>query len=139
TLFRSSDRPAYSYWDDFWSLAGYTDAVGMARALNRSDVAPRAERREQFRSDLQASLRQSIVQHGIDYLPASADRGDFDPTSTTIALSVAGDQAELPQRELQQTFERYWQEFRRHREGTAQWTVYTPYELRQVGAFVRLG
>ena len=134
-----SDRPAYSYWDDFWSLAGYTDAVGMARALNRSDVAPRAERREKFHSDLQASLRQSIVQHGIGYIPASADRGDYDPTSTTIALSIAGDQSELPQEQLQHTFERYWQGFMQRRDGAAPWNEYTPYELRQVGAFVRLG
>jgi hypothetical protein len=134
-----SDRPAYSYWDDFWSLAGYTGAVELAQALDRNDAGRLAARREQFRSDLHASLRTSIAQHGIDYIPASADRGDFDPTATTIALSVAGEQAELPQPLLHQTFERYWQEFARRRDGKVEWTEFTPYELRSAGASVRLG
>jgi len=134
-----SDRPAYSYWDDFWSLAGYADARDMAQALGREDGAELGAQFEQFRADLHASLVASIEQHRIDYLPASADRGDFDPAATTIALSVAGAQAQLPQQQLHQTFERYWQEFVQRRDGALQWTEYTPYELRQVGAFVRLG
>jgi hypothetical protein len=84
-------------------------------------------------------LRAAIEQHGIDYIPASADRGDFDPSATTVALSVAGEQARLPQQELERTFERYWQEFEQRRDGNRQWNEYTPYELRSVGAFVRLG
>jgi hypothetical protein len=134
-----SDRPAYSYWDDFWSLAGYNSAAEIAGVLRRGDVGARSARRDQFRDDLHASLRTSIEQHGIDYIPASADRGDFDPSATTVALSVAGEQAGLPQPQLQQTFERYWQEFAQRREGNRQWTEYTPYEMRTIGAFVRLG
>lgn len=134
-----SDRPAYSYWDDFWSLAGYAGAVRIAKALGRDDAGQLSDRHGQFRSDLHASLLASIEKHGIDYIPASADRGDFDPTATTAALSVAGEQAELPQRQLLHTFERYWQEFEQRRDGNRQWNEYTPYELRAVGAFVRLG
>ena len=134
-----SDKPAYSYWDDFWTLAGYDAAHTIAGALGRGDDAHRfARQREEFSRDLHASLRASIARHRTDYLPASADRGDFDATSTTIALSVAGQQAKLPQRELRQTFERYWNEFLARRSGT-EWEVYTPYELRSVGTFVRLG
>jgi hypothetical protein len=134
-----SDKPAYSYWDDFWTLAGYDAAIAIARALGRGGDVPRISRqREEFSRDLHASLRASIARHRVDYLPASADRGDFDATSTTIALSVAGQQAKLPQRELRQTFERYWNEFVARRGGT-EWDVYTPYELRSVGTFVRLG
>jgi hypothetical protein len=134
-----SDKPAYSYWDDFWALAGYGGAVAIARALGHDAEAERlAAERKEFGSDLHASLRASIAAHGIDIIPGSADRGDFDATSTTIALSVAHRQAELPQRELHATFERYWREFVARREGT-KWDAYTPYELRNVGAFVRLG
>ena len=134
-----SDKPAYSYWDDFWTLAGYDAAHTIAGALGRGDDASRfARQREEFNRDLHASLRASIARHRTDYLPASADRGDFDATSTTIALSVAGQQAKLPQRELRHTFERYWNEFLARRSGT-EWEVYTPYELRSVGTFVRLG
>jgi len=135
-----SDRPAYSYWDDFWALAGYDDAVDIAKTLGREDDLRRlARQRDEFRRDLDASLRASIAQHGIDYIPGSADRGDYDPASTTIALSVAGQQAELPQPELRQPFERYWTEFLDRRNGGGEWVAYTPYELRIVGAFVRLG
>src|SRR4029077_20143438 len=44
-----SDRPAYSYWDDFWSLAGYAGAVEIARALGRAEAGPFAARHDQFR------------------------------------------------------------------------------------------
>jgi hypothetical protein len=135
-----SDRPAYSYWDDFWSLAGYESAVTIAKALGKKrEAAMFAGQRDEFRRDLDASLRASIAMHGIDYIPGSADRGDFDATSTTIALSVAGLQSSLPQRELDRTFERYWLAFLGRRDGSADWKDYTPYELRSVGAFVRLG
>lgn len=135
-----SDRPAYSYWDDFWTLAGYDGAVDIATALNRDDdIRQLTSQRDEFRSDLNASVRASIAQHGIDYIPGSADRGDFDPTATTIGLSVAGAHAALPQAQLQETFERYWREFVARRDGRLSWDDFTPYELRSVGTFVRLG
>ena len=135
-----ADRPAYSYWDDFWTLAGYDAAVTLAVTLGKQDEAATfAQQRDEFRRDLEASLRASIALHGIDYIPGSADRGDFDATSTTIALSIAGLQTELPQRQLNRTFDRYWSELLKRRDGPPNWTDYTPYELRSVGAFVRLG
>ncbi len=135
-----SDRPAYSYWDDFWALAGYESAVTIAETLGKKrEAAMFAGQRDEFRRDLDASLRASIAMHGIDYIPGSADRGDFDATSTTIALSVAGLQSSLPQRELDRTFERYWLAFLGRRDESTDWKDYTPYELRSVGAFVRLG
>jgi len=135
-----SDRPAYSYWDDFWTAAGYESAVTIAEALGkRAEAATLAQERDAFRRDLAASIRASVALHGIDYIPGSADRGDFDATSTTIGLSIAGMQAALPQREITRTFERYWQAFLQRRGGSTDWKDYTPYELRSVGAFVRLG
>jgi hypothetical protein len=56
-----------------------------------------------------------------------------------VALAVAGQQHALPQPELHATFERYWREFLDRRDGRRAWDVFTPYELRSVGAFVRLG
>jgi hypothetical protein len=40
---------------------------------------------------------------------------------------------------LTATFERYWSEFAARRDGRRAWDAYTPYEWRNVGAFVRLG
>ena len=134
-----SDKPAYSYWDDFWALLGYESAIDIAKALGRETEAARyAARQEEFRRDLVASFRASIAKHRINYIPGSADRGDYDPTSTTIGLSLAGMQNELPQDALRGTFERYWKEFLQRRT-SAKWDAYTPYEWRNVGAFVRLG
>jgi hypothetical protein len=134
-----SAKPMHSYWDDFWALTGYKDAVDIAAALGHADAAQRLRRsRDEFSADLQASLRSAVAAHHIGYLPGSAELGDFDATSTTIALAPAGEQASLPQDLLQHTFERYWDEFVARRDGAA-WKDYTPYEWRNVGAFVRLG
>ncbi len=135
-----SAKPMHSYWDDFWALRGYKDAVQIAGWMGRDDEARRfAASRDEFSADLYASLDTATRAHRIDYLPGAAELGDFDATSTTIALAPGGEQANLPQDMLHNTFERYWREFVQRRDGTREWKDYTPYELRTVGAFVRLG
>ncbi|MBN8261099.1 MAG: discoidin domain-containing protein [Xanthomonadales bacterium] len=135
-----SAKPMHSYWDDFWALRGYKDAVEIAQWLGKAGDATRfAASRDQFRDDLYASLDAAMQQHGIDFLPGAAELGDFDATSTTIALAPGGEQARLPQGPLRNTFERYWREFVQRRDGTRAWKDYTPYELRTIGSFVRLG
>ncbi len=135
-----SAKPMHSYWDNFWALRGYKDAVEVAQWLGKDAEAKRfAASRDQFRDDLYASLRSATQQHGIDFLPGAAELGDFDATSTTIALAPGGEQGRLPQDLLNNTFERYWREFVARRDGTREWKDYTPYELRTIGTFVRLG
>jgi len=133
-----SDKPAYSYWDDFWGLIGYQDAAFAAQVLGKPEAPALAHARDEFSSDLSASLQASVAQHGLAFLPASADRGDLDPTATTLALSPGRQQAALPQELLRATFERYWQSFEERRNSQS-WDAYTPYELRVIGSFVRLG
>jgi hypothetical protein len=134
-----SAHPVHSYWDDFFALKGLKDAVELANGLGKTDEAARwAASRDEFRTDLYASLNRVISGAGIDYVPGSADLADFDATSTTIALSPGGELASLPHPVLEHTFERYWTDFEKRRTGT-DWKDYTPYELRTVGAFVRLG
>jgi hypothetical protein len=135
-----SAKPAYSYWDDFWALQGYEDAAEIAATLGHGEARDRlARQRDELRHDLHASLRASAETHGIAYLPGAADLGDFDATSTTIALSPVGEGHRLPQDLLLATFERYWQEFVARRDGAKEWEAYTPYELRVVGTYIRLG
>ncbi|MCD9098712.1 discoidin domain-containing protein [Luteimonas fraxinea] len=135
-----SAKPMHSYWDNFWALRGYKDAVEIAEALGKPDDAKRmAVARDEFRVDLDASLRKAAEQHGIDFLPGAAELGDFDATSTTIALAPGGEQGRLPEPLLTNTFERYWTQFSGRRDGTLEWKNYTPYEWRNVAAFVRLG
>ena len=134
-----SAKPVHSYWDDFWALKGLKDATELAAVAGRQDLRARwSALAEEFASDLYASIRRVMAAHNLDTLPASADLADFDPTSTTIALDPAGETARLPEPALSRTFERYLQDFRKRR-ASGTWEDYTPYELRNVGALVRLG
>jgi hypothetical protein len=85
-----SAKPMHSYWDDFWALRGYKDAVEIAQWLGHDEDAKRfAASRDQFRDDLYASLKIAMAQKQITFIPGSAELGDFDATSTTIALAPA--------------------------------------------------
>lgn len=135
-----SSKPAFSYWDDFWGLTGYDDAAFIAGALGETAVKATLSRdRDDFRGDLEASIAASVRAHAIDYIPGAADLGDFDPTSTTIALSPGDEGERLPRPLLEASFERSWRDFVRRRDGAQSWDAYTPYELRSIGAFTRLG
>ncbi len=135
-----SAKPMHSYWDDFWALTGYKDAVDMARVLGKQDAAASiSASRDEFRHDLFASIETATKAHAIDFLSGSAELGDFDATSATLMLSPAGEQQALPQDLLHNTFERYWRGFVERSDGAKPWEDYTPYEWRTVGTFVRLG
>jgi len=135
-----SAKPAYSYWDDFWALTGVKDAAWLAGQAGRPEEARLlTDRANAFRADILASLGTAMAHHRIDFLPGAADLGDFDATSTTIALSPGGEMSRLPRAAVERTFERYWSEFEARRTGAKAWDAYTPYEWRNVGAFVRLG
>jgi hypothetical protein len=133
-----SAKPMHAYWDNFWALGGYEASIRIARALNeRKQMTAFIESRDQFRSDLYRSLGVAMRTHKIDFLPGAAELGDFDATSTTIALTPVGETQMLPPNELNATFERYWKQFVERRTDTG-WDAYTPYEWRNLGAFIRL-
>jgi hypothetical protein len=140
-----SDKPAYSYWDDFWAATGYRSAVELAEALGlKEDAARIAAQRDEFGAELQRSIAAATQRHGLAVLPGAADRGDVDPTSSTVALSPGGLLGTLPDALVRNTFEHYWREFEKRRRAEAVGTrhgdgAYTPYEWRNVGALVRLG
>ena len=134
-----SSRPVHSYWDDTFAYRGLDDAVELARALGRDALAVEwARRRDEFRADLLASIARVRKQHRLVDLPASADLADFDSTSTTTMLDPGGLLPFLPRDAVLATFERFWREVSDRRAGRKEWEGYTPYELRHVGAFVRL-
>ncbi len=78
-------------------------------------------------------------QKGIDFIPGSAELGDFDATSTAIALAPGKLGPRLPQDALRNTFARYYREVSDRWEGRKPWDAYTAYELRNAGALLRLG
>ncbi len=133
-------HPVHSYWDDFFALRGFKDAAMLATVMGDSDrAASLAALRDEFRQDLIASISTTMATHGIDYIPGSVELGDFDPTSTAIALSPGGETANLPRAALTQTFDRYYADFTRRRTDSADSDAYSPYEVRNVDAFIRLG
>lgn len=140
-----SDKAAYAYWDDHWAWIGYRSAAELAQALGLADEAARiAQQRDEFRRDLLASVDATAKRWKLDVLAGAADRGDFDPTSSTIALTPGGLLGTLPDPLVRNTFDRYWRNFEKRRADDAAGIrhgdgAYTPYEWRAVGSFVRLG
>jgi hypothetical protein len=134
-----SAKPQYSLWDDFWALRGFKDAAEVAALLGKPQAAAMAAARDEFATDLHAAILAARDHWKIDYIPGATSLGDFDATSTTIALDPGGEQARLDSKMLNATFERYWREFVARRDGIKAWEDYTPYELRNVSSFVRLG
>lgn len=134
-----SAKPMHSYWDDFFALRGFKDAAFIARELGKPEAAPFAQIRNSFRSNLFESIRQVVIQRRIDYIPGSVELADFDPTSTTIAVSPGGEAGRLPGPLLNRTFDKYFQDARQRSLGYKLWDAYTPYELRNVGVLVQLG
>jgi hypothetical protein len=135
-----SAKPMHSYWDDFFVLKGLKDAAEIARIAGHPAEEQRFGKiRDEFRGDLYASIDRAMANHGIDYIPGSVELGDFDATSTTIAVHPAGELKYLPAAALRRTFDKYWEEFTARRSGAKQWEAYTPYEWRVAGTFVRMG
>lgn len=135
-----SSKPAYSHWDNFWGLRGYYDAVYLARQFGSPNDAINLDlQRREFEADILSSLEKMPAKFGIDFIPGAADLGDFDATSTTIALSPGNFENILPANKLEATFDKYWVNFVKRRDFDKNWKDYTPYEWRVVGAFTRLG
>ncbi|MDQ5858778.1 MAG: discoidin domain-containing protein [Acidobacteriota bacterium] len=135
-----SAKAVHSYWDDFFALTGLKDAAEIAAMLGKEEQRRSWEAMAtEFRRDLYASIGRTISERRIDFIPGSVELADFDATSTTIALDPGGELENLPRRELLRTFERYYEEFQKRKRPGAVWDAYTPYEIRTVGTFVRLG
>jgi len=134
-----SSRPVHSYWDDFFALRAFKDAAALAVAMGDDEHADAfAKLRDSFRTDLYTSISRTIEAHAIDFLPGSAELGDFDPSSTAIALDPVGEAANLPKAPLERTFDRYLDFFLKRRDGVESWDAFAPYEVRIADALVRL-
>ena len=126
----------HSYWDNFFTILGLKNAVTMAKLLGYDEIAKSwAGTRDTFETNLYNSIRLAIKRTGIDYIPGCAEKGDFDATSTTIAVYPGGEIHNLPQPELDNTFKRYIQYVRDRVQGKMKWNEYTPYEMRTIGTF----
>lgn len=134
-----SAKPAYSYWDDWWGVRGLDDAAFLARIAGDHLAGTRyAIAGREMRTDVVASVARSMQRFGLRTLPGAADLGDIDPTSSTMALEPAQALRDLPRNAVVATFDSAWVTLQRRLSPTTRWDVYTPYEWRDVGAFIRL-
>jgi hypothetical protein len=135
-----SDKPMHSYWDNFFVLKGFKDAASIAHVLGKGSIARKYDSLAQsFRTDLYASIALAMKNRNIDFIPGCVEKGDFDPTSTSIALFPNGEMKHVPQPAFNSTFEKYFTWFMQRARGEISWDAYTPYEIRNVGTFVYLG
>ena len=134
-----SAKAQYSLWDDFWAMRGYDDAAEVALALGKPEAAEIKRSRNEFSIDLHAAILAARDYWKIAFIPGATSLGDFDATSTTVALDPGNQQARLDPAMLNATFERYWTDFQARAAGRKVYEDYTPYETRVIGSFVRLG
>lgn len=134
-----SAKPMHSYWDDFFALKGYKDAIYAAQVLDEQDSLQKWRKYEQrFAQNFYRSLKLSTTYHHIDYIPGCVELGDFDATSTAIGIYPCGEKERLPQNLLKNTFDRYFNFFTERKTGKIEWKDYTPYEVRLINTFVLL-
>jgi hypothetical protein len=133
-------HPVHSYWDDFWTLRGLKDAASMAHLLADEPQHQRlVALRDSFRETLHASIVTTITDRKLDYIPASVELADIDPAATANAIALLCESQALPSAALAHTFDEYLAHLRKRRSGEIDWTNYSPYEIRIIGALVRLG
>jgi hypothetical protein len=129
----------HSYWDDFWYLRGLKDGIALAERLGQGDdIAWMRAELQDARQALYASMQRVIARDHLEYLPGCVEKGDFDATSTAIAITVSNETAYLPQPYAANTFDRYYNDFVKRLEPHSTQN-FTPYEVRTAEAFVRMG
>ena len=133
-------QPVHSYWDDFWALRGLRDAVELAHVVGQPQAAERWEAlTTRFASAVFASIEKTRAERNLDFIPGSIEWADFDPTATANAIALLDVADGLDRNAVERTFDRYLSNWRAKRSGALPWANYTPYEIRIIGVFVRLG
>jgi hypothetical protein len=134
-----SAKPMHSYWDNFFTMKGLKDAAEIQKILGETANYERIIKvRDTFRENLYNSLDLAMKIRKIDYIPGCVELGDFDATSTTIALTPCNELKNLPEPQVYNTFNKYYEFFKNRRDGEIDWINYTPYENRLIGSFIML-
>ncbi|MGD9656442.1 MAG: discoidin domain-containing protein [Methylocystis sp.] len=131
--------PTFSYWDDFFALSAWRNCEYLAKEAGEREIAARAKARgEAFAANLARSLRMTAEFLGKGLIAGSADRGDVDPASTSIAFEPCRVEDVLPQELLQATYDvsaaRIKSTSAPDFDGG-----FGPYAIRNLNAFVSLG
>jgi hypothetical protein len=133
-------QPVHSYWDDFWTLRGLRDAAALSRVFgSEADVERWNAAAERLSAGISQSLEETRREKQLEYIPGSVEWADFDPTATANAITLFDVPVEMNRAAVDWTFDKYLVDWRRKRTGELEWSNYTAYEVRIIGAFVRMG
>ena len=134
-----SAKPMHSYWDNIFTMKGLKDAAEIQKILGEKESYERIKKvRDTFKENLYNSMQLAMKTRKINYLPGCVELGDFDATSTTIALTPCNELDNLPKPQVYNTFDKYYEFFKNRRDGKIDWINYTPYENRLIGSFIIL-
>ncbi len=134
-----SAKPMHSYWDNFFTIKGLKDATEIQKILNEKKNYNEIKKiRDAFKKNLYNSLNLAMKVREIDYIPGCVELGDFDATSTTIALTPCNELNNLPKPQIYNTFNKYFDFFEKRKNGETDWVNYTPYENRIISSFIML-
>jgi hypothetical protein len=133
-------KPMHSYWDDFFIMRGLKDATRIAEILGKEKQAEEFRKeRDDFRTDLYASMRLVIKNKNLSYVPGCVELGEFSGLSTTIGITPCDELGNIPEPALSQTFDESYRQFKERKTNAIEWSAYLPYEARFIGAYVYLG
>ncbi|MDD2236588.1 MAG: hypothetical protein PHG65_05225, partial [Kiritimatiellae bacterium] len=129
----------HSFWDDFWGIKGWEDGMEMAAILNRDDLLDWMKReRDDFKTCVLASIQHLGEARHIDYMPGCVELADLDPTSTAAAIIYCDLLHDLPPDKLNATYDRLFDDISNRLKPGATYR-FTPYEMRNIGALLRMG
>ncbi len=132
-------KPSYSYWDDYFALSAWRNCEYLAREIGDEGVATHANAKgHEFAANLTRSIRLTAEKMKTGLIPGSSDRDDVDPTSTSIAFEPCRVEDALPPELVAATYDRAAARVKAiSSPGFA--ANYSPYDLRNLNAFVSLG
>ncbi len=132
-------KPSYSYWDDYFALSAWRDCEFLARQIGDEGVAAHANGKgREFAVNLTRSIRMTAEKMKTGLIPGSADRDDVDPTSTSIAFEPCRVEDALPPELIAATYDRAAARVKEISSPGFE-ANYSPYDLRNLNAFVSLG
>lgn len=133
-------HPVHAYWDDFWALSGFRDAAAAAAVLGHSEDSKRfLKSARQMQRHLTQNIQRVVRSKNLAYVPGSVEWADFDPTATSNAISLLQGLDCMPPEQVESMHATFVHDFRRKHTGEMPWNNYTAYEIRIIGALLRLG
>ena len=132
-------KPSYSYWDDYFALSAWRNCEFLAHEMGDEPLAAHASAKgREFAANLTRSIRMTAEKMKTGLIPGSADRDDIDPTATSVAFEPCRVEDALPPELVAATYDRAAARVREISSPDFK-ANYSPYDLRNLNAFVSLG